>query len=302
MKFERERADAAPPPLAEAAPGQRAPDDLERRLDEFVRTSRAAWPTLTLDEAPFRQAVLAHLDAAPARTAEAIAALHGPDLYLATACARGDSAAIAAFERHLAPVIGAVVARFARSAEQRDELRQLLREHLFVGRARPARIADYAGRGFLENWLRVTAVRAFLNARRGDAAVPTAVDADTLAALPDRTADLELGFLKAHYRAAFRSAFAAAVASLGAGERLVLRLAMVRAMSVDQVGAVLGVHRATAARRIGRARDALLRRTRDVLAAALAIDDEELTSIIRLVDSQLDASIARLLRGSESDG
>ena len=51
-----------------------------------------------------------------------------------------------------------------------------------------------------------------------------------------------------------------------------------------------------------RSGDALLRRTRDVLAAALAIDDEELTSIIRLVDSQLDASISRLLGGSESDG
>jgi len=71
---------------------------------------------------------------------------------------------------------------------------------------------------------------------------------------------------------------------------------VVHDMSIDEIGAAFGVHRATAARWLNRARTALVAATHKRLAARLEIPVEQIDSVIRLVSSQLDASVIRYLR------
>ncbi|NUP12311.1 MAG: transcriptional regulator [Polyangiaceae bacterium] len=267
-------------------------------LDALVAAGRAAWPSLALDEAAFAAELRRRLDAADDR-AGAVARLRPDDLYLACACAKGDARAIEAFERKFANVIDRAVSRFARTPERRDELRQILRDRLFVAvpGAEP-RIATYSGQGFLENWLRVAAVRAFVNAERGKK-IATARDDETLSSLADGH-DLELDFLKVHYRSSFRAAFASAIKGLSSSDRLILRLSVLQNLSCDDLAVTLGVHRATAARRVARAKQLLVEGTRKELATSLRVDEGELASILKLVEDNLDLSLSRLLAPTEA--
>src|SRR5258706_11793646 len=81
---------------------------------------------------------------------------HLEDMYLAWACDRGDAAALASFERDIAPVVERALASFA----DRCEVMQMLREQMFV--RTPRGIAAYDGRAPLATWLRVCATRIAL--------------------------------------------------------------------------------------------------------------------------------------------
>jgi RNA polymerase sigma-70 factor (ECF subfamily) len=261
-------------------------------VQALAAAGRAAWPALHLAEADFARLLEAHLATAP-DPESAKSKLRPDDFYLACACAEGEAAAIRAFEDRFARVIDRAVSRFARTNEKRDELRQILRERLFVaGPGERPKIASYTGQGFLENWLRVAAVRAFVNAERRIRPDEPGEE-ESFAGMPAEQ-DVELGFLKSHYRGAFRRAFATALQSLAAADRLVLRLSVRDGLSCDEVAASLGVHRATAARRTARARQLLIDATRAELAQSLRVDTTELTSILQLVESNLDLSISRL--------
>ncbi len=258
------------------------------RWSDLWETGKAAWPQLAVS--------LDQLGEFLGSGDNAAGSLRAADVYLACACASGSSDAIAAFEASYGAVLSGVVARFGRDPSHRDELRQLLREHLFVAPPgeRP-RIAGYSGRGFLENWLRVAATRALINAgRRNEPSAPSP-DGDDLEDLPDRARDLELSFLKRQYQEAFRRAFAGALRGLESEQRLLLRLSLLEGLTVDAIGAALGVHRATAARRVARAREQILSRTISALQAELGASAAEIGSLQALIDSHLDLSLSRLL-------
>jgi RNA polymerase sigma-70 factor (ECF subfamily) len=110
--------------------------------------------------------------------------------------------------------------------------------------------------------------------------------------------DPMLSQLKAEYRAEFASALKEAIESLDAEDRMLLRQSIVEELPIDTIGAAFGVHRATAARWLQRARAALVSATRDQLAKRLSMPVEEIDSVIRLVQSRLDASMVRYLRES----
>src|SRR4051812_18583894 len=99
------------------------------------------------------------------------AAARGPDLYLACACATRVRGALEAFDRaHLAQV-GAHIARLTPTPAFVDEVRQEVRDKLYVGRDGAApKIAEYDGRGALASWVRVIAIRAAIDLRRQDGA------------------------------------------------------------------------------------------------------------------------------------
>jgi RNA polymerase sigma-70 factor (ECF subfamily) len=56
------------------------------------------------------------------------------------------------------------------------------------------------------------------------------------------------------------------------------------------------VHRATVARWIAKARDTLVERTRDVLVHRLDAGPAEIASLLRLIRSELDASLRTMTR------
>jgi RNA polymerase sigma-70 factor (ECF subfamily) len=75
----------------------------------------------------------------------------------------------------------------------------------------------------------------------------------------------------------------------------VLRLRFVEGLELAQIGRLYRVHESTASRWVAAALEAVGRATRERLAARLAIGSATADSVARMVHSQLDLSIARLL-------
>jgi DNA-directed RNA polymerase specialized sigma24 family protein len=82
---------------------------------------------------------------------------------------------------------------------------------------------------------------------------------------------------------------------LDAPERRLLREVYVAGARMHELAERLGVHRATLARRLDRARAKLLASTRKDLAAALRLPRAEIDSIVRWLDTDLGVSIRKLL-------
>jgi RNA polymerase sigma-70 factor (ECF subfamily) len=139
----------------------------------------------------------------------------------------------------------------------------------------------------------VVALRAAVRAARGLGNDND--DEDAILAARSSGDDPELSYLKAVYRSAFREAFAAAIASCDAEARTLLRQHLVDGLTIDELGPMYGVHRATAARRLNDAREALLARVRREFAERARVTDREMNSVLRLVESRLGVTLKRLL-------
>ena len=113
--------------------------------------------------------------------------------------------------------------------------------------------------------------------------------------LMDAADDPQLLALKSRHSADFKQAFQAAVADLEPRDRAILRALIVDDHSVTEVAAVYGIHRVTASRWVSEIRKALLAGTRRRLRQTLDLDEPSLDSAIRLIDSNLDMSLYRLL-------
>lgn len=279
--------------LATARPSADADAELEARLEALWAQAGAPWPGVTLAPADFAAVLAAKVgDDDPLLRLDD---LHVADLFLATACAGGDTPAIAHFEATLRPTISAALRRLRIGADAVEELEQALREQLFVSappRGEPL-IASYSGRGQLRNWLRIIAVRTagkFLDKGRREVQMTESM----LGELGPASADPELEHLKQTYRGEFRRAFEQALASLSSRDRVLLGHTYVDRLTIDEIGTIYSVHRATAARRVARAREALLTRTRQTLMQQVKIDRSEYDSIMRLIESQLPVSFSQL--------
>jgi RNA polymerase sigma-70 factor, ECF subfamily len=227
--------------------------------------------------------------------AAALGAANPAELYLAFGCLHGQAWALAGFERDCLSHVAPHLAHLRRPAAFIDDVRQRLVEKLLVRHGdRAPRIGEYSGRGSLARWVKVAALRTALDLidqerRHGNRA--DVDEADTLG----QTADPELTYIKERHRDDFRAAFQAALAALTPEQRNVLRLNVLDGLNIAQIGALFGVHRATIARRIAGAREALLLGTRQQLQARLGASERDVDSLVTLLRSQLDVSLHRYL-------
>jgi RNA polymerase sigma-70 factor (ECF subfamily) len=233
---------------------------------------------------------LAHVEASRARGARPE---HAGELYLAFAAGRGDPAALRRLERLVALDVEIAARRLDRDPVFADEVRQALRVRLLVADEGRVRIDDYAGRGPLRGWVGVAALRVGLNLKRGKGPASQ----DILAELVSDEADPELRHLKTLYRAEFRDALESALASLPERQRAVLRLSYVDGLKLAQLARLYQVHESTASRWVGQAAADVAREARRRLMGRLALSPSSLDSVARMVMSNLDLSIARILRG-----
>lgn len=263
----------------------------------LLATARSAWPRVRIDDATVASFVGERL--AGPDVATALGTAPGADLALAAACAAQEPTAHAAFDAVLTEVDAAGAATNSPKDLVAD-VKQLLRLQLLVPKdGKPAAIVGYRGKGPLRGWVRITATRELIRHKKKRAR--EAPGGDALDRQLDRmltsVVDPGLAALKAEYRAEFAAALRDAIADLSAEDRTLLRQSIVDDMSIDAVGAAYGVHRATAARWLTRARAALVAATHKRLAERLKLPVEQMESVIRLVSSQLDASVIRYLRG-----
>lgn len=265
------------------------------KLDDALAVLHArgvmGWPTVTLRADHFATEVARRLGATA--TPEALAELHH-DLYLAVAAHRGDPDAASEVHALCERAVAFAAARLRASPTEADDARSELRRLVFTqDQDRPAAIGAFAGRGDLLGYLRIIVART-LGRSLQRAAKQASLDdelADELAA----RFDPETALMREHYRPEVDAALRAAVAALPDRGRAVLRYSLIDGWSIDQLGACYGVHRATAARWLAATREELGRRIREHLGARLAITDSQVDSIVTMVASGIEVSLARML-------
>lgn len=275
--------------------------DLEQTLATVVERGRAAWPELALPAPVFVRHLAVHVARGDAWE-RALSELCAEDLYLACACAHGVESAIGAFERQVLVRVGGFLARMNPSPAFVDEVKQELRVKLLVAAPGAApKIAEYSGRGALAGWLRVAALRTAIDLRRRhddlahDRGARSANDSDV--SPPEAIGagrDPELHYVKERYEAEFKGAFRAAIHALSSERRNVLRLNFVDGLNIDQIGALLHIHRSTVARWIAAARAAILKEAQRLLGERLGLSAGEFDSLARLLESRLDVSLTGL--------
>lgn len=231
-------------------------------LEAAHAIARRTWPDVRLSYEKF-QAHVSHEGSTGAGVE------HPSDMYLCAACKYGEVGAYEVLEAAYFPALRRLLSRLLREESAVEEVLQDIRTRLFVG-ASP-KIASYRGSGCLAGWLRSVAVHAARDhlrcsrARRGrlrrlsHAAVLGTLGPAAADALDERVSQWE--------RQRCQQAWNAAIRSLGSEERQLLHHHFVHGLSIDALGALYGVHRATAARRIQRATASLRRRVRDELAS-----------------------------------
>lgn len=273
--------------------------ELVTALDAALATARQTWPAVVVEPIEWVR-VLAPLAPIPYDGARPLGALFVDDHYLAFACGNGDAAAVAACDAIVVREAGFAADGTRMHATIRDEAIQIVREQLLSPRTgRAPAIRNFAARGPLRSWLRVALSREMVRfAKSQNRTVPLE---EHLIASPGFAKDPVMEELKARYRTELANAFRAALDELPARERTLLRYQLVDQLSIDEIGAIFRVHRATAARWLAKIRDDLVDKTRATMGAALGVDSEEAASIVRLVQSQLDVSVIRHLGPGSKD-
>jgi RNA polymerase sigma-70 factor (ECF subfamily) len=279
------------------------PDPIDVRVDEIVRSARLAWPTVELSPAQFVAHLARHLPG-NVPVATALAQMHTDDLYLARACALGDRHAVLAFEQYCMNGLENVLSRFRAFSDLAAEVKQRVREYVLMGHSGRPGIESFGGRGDLRSWVRIIAVREaidLVHQRQRQSRCETPVDEDTRLHAFVTPGDAELEHAKARYVEEFKHAFSAALRDLPARDQTWLRQHVIDDLSIDQLGALYRVHRATAARNLQRARRAVLKATRQRLASQLKVGPSELDSILRLIRSRLEVTLRWLVRRQRRD-
>jgi RNA polymerase sigma-70 factor len=266
----------------------RAADARRFRLEWVAPRVRASLEKYLLRHSP---------DASEREVAEFIDALRADELLLVLACERGDEAAWNdLMEQYRATVLSAARSASAGAAEA-EELAESVWAELYGLRvredgSRAGKLAYYSGCGSLGGWLRaVVGQLAVDRHRRTSKLVQTEEDAEFDRAATDaheaegwhaaHQRDPEAALAEAEAGRAVERALARALSALDAEERLLVKLYYFDGLRLKEAGAVLGVHEATASRRLTRLHGEIRRRveasltgehnwTREEVARALA--------------------------------
>lgn len=218
--------------------------------------------------------------------------LDAGEVVLAAGCAAADPAALNIFEQHyLAPArVTALSENRGASADVDDALQQA-RVGLLIATqgSQPSMVPllRYAGQGRLRGLVK-TVVRRELGKLRDR---PQAAANDDLAPIVDATLHALMTEDFAPQRNATKAAVGRAWSALDAQDRLLLQLHHLKGIPVRELGPVYGIHPATVARRIAKARDLLARAVR----VAMGEDDPDRAAALRMgFESRLSLSFMGL--------
>ncbi|HEV2706489.1 MAG TPA: sigma-70 family RNA polymerase sigma factor [Pyrinomonadaceae bacterium] len=261
-------------------------------------------------------------DASAEVVREFIDALRAEELVLVVACERGDEAAWRELmEGYRATVMSAARAASAGESEA-EELAQSVWAELYGLRTRadgaPAgKLAYYSGCGSLGGWLRAVVGQLGVDRhRRTSRLVQTeeATDFDRLVGddaattaradgfMPRAAPDPERALAQREATESVQAALARAVAGLDAEDRLLVKLYYLDGLRLKEAGAVLGVHEATASRRLTRIHTEIRRRVEEILVEERGWTREETATRLAEVAARLDTDLSSLLTAEASAG
>lgn len=259
----------------------------QNSLEDLHREAEARWPGVSLELDSFSRLVSAAPDAT-----------HASDLYLAAACLAKNPRAIEVFEREIIQAVRTSVRRACRkNGVSEEDVLQITKSKLLAGPPEP-KLAQYTGKGPLLGWVRVVAVREALQAARKTRRERPSDDGLLIGAVTS-TSSVEFGMLKDLHGKHFAEAVREAMRRLTPDQRAVLRFHLRDGLSIDQIAPMLGVHRATAARRLERAREDVLAHTQEVLRERHGLTQSEVKSLCVALGREVDISLERALDDEE---
>jgi RNA polymerase sigma-70 factor, ECF subfamily len=251
-------------------------------------------------------------NAAGADVSKFIDELQADDLCLIIACERGDERAWTELVERFKPAVRSAARSATSNEDAAEDLAQSIWAELYGLRTRndgrPAsKLAYYSGRGSLAGWLRaVVAQLAVDTYRKQSKLVQAEEDADldrlahevhvaegqpALAGMQNPEESMSNRFA----RGELQQALSRSVQELTAEDRLLVKLYYFDNLRLREAGAVLGVHEATASRRLTRIQTDLRKRVSEILVGERGWTKAEAEASFSEVGQQLDTDVEALL-------
>lgn len=258
----------------------------------------------------------------PDASAEEIAgfldALRADDLCLVVACERGDERAWSDLMEGFRSTVLSAARSASPNEDAAEELAQSVWADLYGLRARAdgsvsGKLAYYSGCGSLGGWLRAVVGQLAVDRHRKSARLvqtEETTDFDRLAQEQHEETDNfsvavapdpESALAARETNAALERALAATLAALAAEDRLLIKLYYFDDLRLREAGAMLGVHEATASRRLTRLHAEVRRRVETSLVVEQGWTKQEAARA--LADAaHLDTDLSRMLAGADAPG
>ena len=238
--------------------------------------------------------------------------LQADDLCLIIACERGDEKAWTELVERFKPTVRSAARSASSNEDAAEDLAQSIWAELYGLRTRsdgrPAsKLAYYSGRGSLAGWLRaVVAQLAVDTFRKQSKLVQAEEDADldrlaqevhvgegqpVLAGVQNPEESMSNRFV----RSELQQALSRSVQELTAEDRLLVKLYYFDNLRLREAGTVLGVHEATASRRLTRIQTDLRKRVSEILVGERGWTKAEAEASFSEVGQQLDTDVEALL-------
>ena len=260
-----------------------------KTVNHLYRDGAAAWPAISCPREQFEEIVTAS-------NLQDTGAANAADLYITAALMAGDPSALQAFEStYLESQRGRLVQLGLCRAGVDDAL-QTMRECLLLprGEASLPRIVELAGQGDFRALFRVIAVRTGLNLLRGERRRKKHEDDAVIDRLCATDSSLR-PLMRAEAVLLLREAIERAVRGLTSRERTLLRLHFSHGLTIDGIGRLYNVHRATAARWLCGVRETIESRVKDIVRENQGQTTTNLNELLHLASSQLQLSFERIL-------
>ncbi|HEX8747886.1 MAG TPA: sigma-70 family RNA polymerase sigma factor [Pyrinomonadaceae bacterium] len=246
-------------------------------------------------------------------------ALHADDLCLIVACERGDQSAWGDLVGRYESTVRAAARSAASNEDAAEDLAQSIWAELHGLRVREdghpsGKIAYYSGRGSLGGWLRaVVGQLAIDQHRRQSRLVQTEEDADfdKLAqgahgesgySLTHASPDPEHAFSERSAAHDVEEALGRAIRELAPEDRLLVKLYYFDGLKLREAGAVMGVHEATASRRLTRIHGEVRSKVESILMKEHGWTQVETTRSLSEAATHLESDLELMLTSEKAKG
>ena len=256
-------------------------------------------------------------NAANASIAEFIDGLQADDLCLIVACEQGDEAAWTDLVARFTTTVRSAARSASSNEDAAEDLAQSIWAELYGLRLREdgkpsSKLAYYSGRGSLAGWLRAVVAQLAIDQHRKQVRLVQTDDDGDLDRLAQHVDDgneqlLSVGSVNPEHSvsnkfagAEMQKALARSFKELSDEDRLLVKLYYFDGMRLREAGAILGVHEATASRRLTRIHTDLRRFVERILISEKGWTKSETDRSFAELATHLDGDIEGLINVDET--
>jgi RNA polymerase sigma-70 factor (ECF subfamily) len=253
------------------------------------------------------------------RIASFIDAVHADDFCLVLACENGNEQAWTDLMSRFGATVRSAARSVAGNEDAADDLAQSIWAELYGLRARDGKaggkLGYYSGRGSLGGWLRAVVGQLAIDQHRKQSRFVQAEDDSDLDRISNASDDRPQGqsstnvspdpesvFLADKSAFAIEQSLAKAIKSLEAEDRLLVKLYYFDGLKLREAGAVLGVHEATASRRLSKIQLDIRKRVEESLKHELRWSSAEITEGLSRSATVLQADVEAMISGPGPPG